>query len=401
MDKIRFSIKITQCLAFVALLATSFFCVSNQIKSFWDGKTVMIESKRSLSVNDMPTLTICFGTIVKLKYGQDLRIMVQIPTTASSHELKLGFTQIEERLIHLKQFHMHPRRARDCFVLNFRFKDKHLTDSVKVHKLWDNFFAFGLFKISFMTTDIVRKPAILVTSDKNSYGATMSHWYDGVVEPIRVNFRKYYGLQITQTREYRYLKGTCMDRSFVECTASKLSECNSCRENGQYCSPYSLPRGRDFEDLEVCQTNSTYLECNQEFAEKTWLQCKSQKACRMTEYSMNEYNDLDLKDKKVVEEELKLYDIDITDNHTKLILDEPENSFMFFIAFDHPDASRGDEKLLVRILEEHLWWTGIDLVGMIGGQMGLFLGFSFMGSIAWLLNAIGECCATHFNQKIE
>ena len=120
----------------------------------------------------------------------------------------------------------------------------------------------------------------------------------------------------------------------------------------------------------------------------------------MTEYSINEYYDLDLKDKKVVEEELKV-DSSITDNHTKLILDEPENSFVFLIAFDRPDASRGDEKLLVRILEEHLWWTGIDLVSMIGGHMGLFLGFSFMGSIAWLLNAIGGYCTTHYNQKFE
>ena len=74
---------------------------------------------------------------------------------------------------------------------------------------------------------------------------------------------------------------------------------------------------------------------------------------------------------------------------------------MFDIAFDHPDSSRGDEKLHVRILEERLLWTGIDLVGMVGGQMGLFLGFSFMGSIAWLLNVIGGYCATFFNRKFK
>ena len=74
----------------------------------------------------------------------------------------------------------------------------------------------------------------------------------------------------------------------------------------------------------------------------------------------------------------------------KMLLDDPTYSFMFDVAFDHPDSSRGDEKLHVRILEERLLWTGLDLVGMVGGQMGLFLGFSFMGSIAWLWDIIGR-----------
>ena len=68
------------------------------------------------------------------------------------------------------------------------------------------------------------------------------------------------------------------------------------------------------------------------------------------------------------------------------------------ILFDHPDYSRGDEKLHVRIRR---LLTGIDLVGMVGGQMGLFLGFSFIGSIAWLLNAIGGYYARFSNKKFK
>ena len=201
----------------------------------------MIESKRPLSVDDMPALAICFKALRNLKYGQDLKIVAHIPTTATLNTLKMGFIQIEDRLVHLKRLSLHPMMStstirKHCFVLNFRFKEKHLTNIVEVYKLWDMFFTFGLFKLTFMTgkvrTDMVSEPTLYVTSHKNSYGSTTSHWYDGVVDPIELKLGKYQLLQITQTREYSYLEGTCSDKSFAECTASKLTDCNTCQENG-------------------------------------------------------------------------------------------------------------------------------------------------------------------------
>ena len=121
----------------------------------------------------------------------------------------------------------------------------------------------------------------------------------------------------------------------------------------------------------------------------------------MTEYSMDEFYNLELKDKNSMENEARNLGIfgNISHNDIQKLLDEPENSFMIFIAFDNPDWSRGDEKLHVRILEEHLLWTGMDLVSMVGGQMGLFIGFSFMGTIVWLLNNVGGYCARFSNKK--
>ena len=96
-----------------------------------------------------------------------------------------------------------------------------------------------------------------------------------------------------------------------------------------------------------------------------------------------------------MEKDLKTFGVN--DEQMKMLLGEPTRSFMFDVAFDHPDSSRGDEKLHVRIQEERLLWTGIDLVGMVGGQMGLFLGFSFIDSIARLLDIIGGYCAKFSN----
>ena len=126
MEKIKISIIATEYIAFVSLLVTSFLLVSTQVKSFWDGKTIMIESKRPLSVDDMPALAICFKALRNLKYGQDLKIVAHIPTTATLNTLKMGFIQIEDRLVHLKRLSLHPMMStstirKHCFVLNFRF----------------------------------------------------------------------------------------------------------------------------------------------------------------------------------------------------------------------------------------------------------------------------------------
>ena len=114
MGYIKVSLKVLKSIAFAALLVTSFLFVSTQVKSFWDGKTLLIESKRPLSVDDMPTLTICFKDLAQLKYGQDINIMAHIPYTASLTTLKMGLTIIGDRLVHLKKLYLDPTRSRDC-----------------------------------------------------------------------------------------------------------------------------------------------------------------------------------------------------------------------------------------------------------------------------------------------
>ena len=65
-----------------------------------------------------------------------------------------------------------------------------------------------------------------------------------------------------------------------------------------------------------------------------------------------------------------------------------ENSFEFSLAIDHPDWQTFDRglELKVEVKKEYLLWSITTLVGNVGGQLGLFLGFSFAGFMAWLLN---------------
>ena len=66
------------------------------------------------------------------------------------------------------------------------------------------------------------------------------------------------------------------------------------------------------------------------------------------------------------------------------------DSYMFYLDFDSPDGTLGSysDELKVDVHTEHLAWTFKNLMGTIGGYLGLCVGFSFTGFSSWMLNML-------------
>ena len=63
-------------------------------------------------------------------------------------------------------------------------------------------------------------------------------------------------------------------------------------------------------------------------------------------------------------------------------------ALMFHATFDTAASSIGEEGhgIKVNVFTERPEWNIITFIGNIGGQMGLLVGFSFLGSIGWMLD---------------
>ena len=67
-----------------------------------------------------------------------------------------------------------------------------------------------------------------------------------------------------------------------------------------------------------------------------------------------------------------------------------ENKYIFWLEFWKERSSNGRYMNSVQkyVNKEYLSWTGTSMVGNVGGQLGLWLGFSFTGCVAGALNLI-------------
>ena len=64
-------------------------------------------------------------------------------------------------------------------------------------------------------------------------------------------------------------------------------------------------------------------------------------------------------------------------------------SFGFGYAFDVPRATKDVKNQATKMVKtEYLLMNGYTLVGNVGGTLGMFVGFSFIGAIEWILDGI-------------
>ena len=68
--------------------------------------------------------------------------------------------------------------------------------------------------------------------------------------------------------------------------------------------------------------------------------------------------------------------------------DDLDDTIILKLRIDLPDWSKGDrtKELQLDVYTEYYVWSGVSLVGNVGGQLGLFIGFSFLGSWVWLMS---------------
>ena len=116
-------------------------------------------------------------------------------------------------------------------------------------------------------------------------------------------------------------------------------------------------------------------------------ECMKGKACLIQEYNAEMYEEHKIsKDSGYVKHLSKEWNI--PKNVMEDLLDNSTDTFGLGIKFDPDDSSRGErtKDIEVNVFTEQRVWTAIALIGNIGGQMGLLVGFSFFGCFGWMLN---------------
>ena len=110
---------------------------------------------------------------------------------------------------------------------------------------------------------------------------------------------------------------------------------------------------------------------------------KRKKSCTIQEYTVKDSTVLG----GLTVDSLAISNLAVAGNVTKT-LDDPDDVFVLTISISDPESSRGGMTIIpqVRVHQEYLVWTWYSLLGNAGGQMGLWVGFSFIGTTTWALN---------------
>ena len=247
-------------------------------------------------------------------------------------------------------------------------------------------YSFDLIKVHLakekVTGDIFAVEMFL-TSKANSFGAIIYQWFDGLIQRIRLKKGYYYSIDITQAREYQYLQQTCATQSFFECVASDLISHETCFQNDSICSPFSLPG-----DIPICETDPSKT-CWKEIKELIFPKCMTKKSCHVYEYDINrDYRIQELKGDERLYVEKTIRSLGGNNETISNILQDSEETILLDLEFDELDWSKGDrtKELQLDVYTEYYVWTEVALIGSVGGQLGLFIGFSFLGSWGWLMS---------------
>ena len=233
---------------------------------------------------------------------------------------------------------------------------------------------------------------LFLTTEKNSYGVVDNRWWDGKASPFYLLAGGFQLIQILNVRRYEYLEGTCKDESYYECIGSNIPGEEKCKENGWSCAPISLPSKERKSDYRICQSTNISHQCGF-FLQSQQEKCMGQKPCYVQEYSMYENSFLSGRNKILLNTIMNRW---FNGNTTEM--ETPANEkvqwYMFSLVFGYPSWTRGTytKHFQKEVHKECLVWSSTSLVGNIGGYMGLCVGFSFTGFIAWILGIIPKMC---------
>ena len=209
------------------------------------------------------------------------------------------------------------------------------------------------------------RPEIHITSEPNSFGASQYRWYDGFSQPIRLSYGNFTRIQVTDVKDTVRVHDRCSDKSYYQTLADNFVSKDF--------SPYKLKSG----------TSGKTCPAKYDCLPKTWSFNYSYCPKSMEPDCLFEAF-------KIVETELRAGEsskqsCSIREFGTKAYKKE-EDDFCNGICFSVklPDYSQESlssnvwtDGLLVKTLtREYYVMPLFDLIGTVGGTLGIFIGIS-------------------------
>ena len=381
----------------ITYVIASFFFVKSIIEEYLEGSTYFSKSKQNITKDDLPTATVCILSTKRLKYEQDF--WVQTITPWNDNFFRYPNTTLISLQEGLNEYHFQgqhktflkvlkvtqtrgPHRI-TCISIRLGLKEGIVWKHHSQHSL-----LFIILTFSKHVSNDLHKAQVYMTSKKNSYGAVFRRWFDGKAEEIDLTKNGFQSIEVYQITNYEYLKGTCHGETFYECFGTKLTEHKECKDNGVPCTPYSLPNDKTSSDYPICKTNVSRAGCKEIF--KKMLReraCMNQKPCSIEEYSQRlgpRWSAMVEGDNEARKKSLGKF---LNNQIRNQLLETNLTQYMIWASIKVPKWSRGKyiHGIQKDVFKECWAMTGMSLIGNVGGQLGLCLGFSFMGFSAWVL----------------
>ena len=232
---------------------------------------------------------------------------------------------------------------------------------------------------------------VMLTSEENSYGLAGGTWFDGFVQCIRASSEVVY--EILEVTEYINQPSACSE-SYYQCLAkrfikydfgknSRMTQNGSKCSDFEACSPYSLPFDKKI--FPICKDKNSricYDNILRDLESEQEKYCK--KSCHVKEFKTKMLNGLSGMERKWGSKWTRWQNESWTWNDTFM----PHNAQFFEYSF-HSPISRTNirTKRPFKTIHRECWkMSGMSLIGNIGGTLGMFVGFSFLGSFEWFLD---------------
>ena len=319
--------------AYCIFCLAAVYIMKDVIEQYQASETYLGQSLKPIT--KIPTLVFCFESREKVRYGEDTRILYKnILYDDNTKVLQSGQQYFPNETIELTNIKY------NCLKINS-------TSSLSILEPG----AWRLFTVEVFSQD---KPEVKVyfTSEENYFGVLFDDWFNGKV--YIQNLSPTQSIQVSfQPSEYMYRSkdSDCSKQSMIDLWRGNLHKVNfsSCSEKctTDYVTGNIL-------SLPIC-TNHSAMECAgyQLYQNYAKLKQRYRRPCYILEYAGSKhYNSFG----------------------------GPNNTYTLAYKFGSPEMTIE--------FKERLVFDTVNMIGSVGGTLGMCIGFSFSGIISTFLDFI-------------
>ena len=328
---------------YLSLIATSIWFAWGVLDKFFKEETGITQYEEKIEAH--PTIVICMDI---WKYDADFNITYKTyQSDGFSIEdevvLTMGENSLEKSGKTVNLIIIFTRYNGLCYAINTTREVDTRKTSIKIMP-------------SSSVDNLPKNIPVIFTSEMNSYGVTQKDWRDGEVFSFITSGGNYKDIDLTLQKNIN-LK--CSDQSFYKYISSRLSE-----ENFEKCNDTCIMTSLPNNPYPICPNYDEWYV----------------KDAKEKEANCNWHALRDL-----------IQNITINEEHLRTCV---TTQYLGKITFDEGYDAMKDTEIMykftlpikARVYEEYLITDGITLIGSVGGTLGLFIGFSIIDMVYFILD---------------